>query len=681
MFLKIAGSSPFTLKTALHIKIPFADNKLSISGYTPKPYNSIYNIIQCAESNDFVSYFYTKNNLISYHRENGKDRCFIIPNLLKDSYDIVSINDLGYRIESTKNSETKTVLAKMADGTIYLISNNMMGVDGEKALMILNLNNKNVLYKKIQEEYMYIDWFYPIANVIVPILRVTAKSLFLDLVNMLNGRTDTITCDLACILRMLKGLIKENISSKLFVEKITKSIYHHNSHNVNSFYLTSVNYDYQEHEGNIYYVKSIAIRFTLNVHGKAYAYDIHNVSLNIELMDGEVNLYWLMDDSQVRISNKYGYTVDYFKTFGKKFFLFKQQFDDKITNIKLHNQIYVNKCYGIYQDRDGFRILGKNVNLGGVSTKASLHSYKHYKIFIFYMSDLNKRYKILGKTDFTEDGIAIVDTKKHEILFWTYKLARADYCMQQSGIGYYYYSDKAQKLIFLSENSYCFSVIDANKIEIAFDKFVNKQRPECQEKSNTMAKEFAKSFHIIPMIIDEVARNHKVPAYLANYSDMKVKIIGNYICKKSDVLYSLANYNVDDTEYIGLFAWPIYENNVVLNLLYYKPTKSLYNITYKKSAPKMPKIELDSIGNKWINSHLSYNFHKDIFMNIENNRISANVINLHKNFYSSSDFISKHNNFLFVKYRGRNQVSIAGELCFIVSIESALVKRLPVTYV
>jgi len=155
MFFKLSESSSFTLKTALHIKIPFADNKLSISGYTSKPYNSIYNLIQCVESNDFISYFYTKKNLISYHRENGKDRCFIMPNLLKDSYDIVSINDLGYRIESTKNSETKTVLAKTADGTIYLISNNMMDLDGKKALMILNLNNKNILYKKIQEGYIY----------------------------------------------------------------------------------------------------------------------------------------------------------------------------------------------------------------------------------------------------------------------------------------------------------------------------------------------------------------------------------------------------------------------------------------------------------------------------------------------------------------------------------------------
>ena len=239
-------------------------------------------------------------------------------------------------------------------------------------------------------------------------------------------------------------------------------------------------------------------------------------------------------------------------------------------------------------------------------------------------------------------------------------------------------SDKAQKLIFLSENSYCFSVIDVNKIEIAFDKFVNKQRPECQEKSNTMANEFAKSFHIIPMIIEEVARTHKIPDHVAGYSYFKVEIIGNYICKKSDVPYSLANYNVDGTEYIGLFAWPIYENNVGLNLLYYKPTKSLYNVTYKKTVPKMLKAELSSISIKWVDLHLVYNFHKHIFMDIENNRVSANV---HKNFYSSSDLISKHNNLLFVKYKERDPGGIAGELCFIVLNESTLVKRLPVTYV
>lgn len=679
MFLKVAKRVSLSVKVTPHIKIPFADNNLSISGHIAKPYNSIYNLMQYAVCNDFVTYFYTKNNLAAYYRERGKDKCFIIPDILKDSYDIVSVSELGYRIENTKDNEAKTTLAKTADGILYLISNNMMDTDGEKFVMILNLSNKRTLYKKRQEGNIYIEWFYPIANVVVPVLRITAEGLFVDLVNLLNGRVDTINCGLECISQLIKELINEYKKSN---RDISDTVI-----NIAKFYLKSINYEYQAYEGNNYYAKHIVIAFRLNVYGQVYSYEMNNVSLDIKLVDKAISLYLVFDNSRVIIyqSAKPISSIDISE---KKFPLQKHQFDNKPISIKLSNQLYANECYRIYQDKDGFRISGKNIQLGGIDVKASVYSYKNYKIFVFALSDNYRRHDATRWEQWTADGIAIIDTKHNKILVWSYKSAVDGHCMQYSLIGSHYYSSDAQKLVFLSKYSHCFSVINTRGIDTAFDNIIKQQQPECQDKSNRDVYELMESFHMVPMIIDGIAQEHKIPKSSISYSN--IKIIGSYIDKNFDILYITATYNIDDTKYIGLFMWPIYDDNVRLRLLYYKdvnskllyykPIKSLPTTIYRTITSNMLKIELNNRNTTWVDLHLVYDIDKHIFIDIESNRSSSKILDIYNDLESSTELVSKFDNFLFVKYRKRNQLSIFGELCFIVSDKSMLVWRFPVTY-
>jgi hypothetical protein len=95
----------------------------------------------------------------------------------------------------------------------------------------------------------------------------------------------------------------------------------------------------------------------------------------------------------------------------------------------------------------------------------------------------------------------------------------------------------------------------------------------------------------------------------------------------------------------------------------------------------MLKRELNNRNTNWVDLHLGYDMDKHIFIDIKNNRSSSKILNIYNYFKSSTELISKFDNFLFVKYRNRNELSVIGELCFIVSNESMLVERLPVTYV
>lgn len=98
MLLKLLQSNPVMLKVAHQIKVPFADKYLTIPNHTSKPCGNIYNLIQCVEKNKFRTYFYTKNNLTCYYRKQHYENCYIIPDFLRDSYEIVSVKELDYRI-------------------------------------------------------------------------------------------------------------------------------------------------------------------------------------------------------------------------------------------------------------------------------------------------------------------------------------------------------------------------------------------------------------------------------------------------------------------------------------------------------------------------------------------------------------------------------------------------------
>ena len=688
MFFKSVKSNSIYLKIAPHIKIPLADNNLSIPGYSCEHYNNIYNLVQSVRRNDYVTYFYTKNNLTYYYRKQRYENCFIIPDLLKGNYEVVNLKKLNYRIESTKNIKPKTLLIKTDGGMFYLISDNVMGDEGEKFVMILNLSNKQILYKKFHDENIYISWFYPIANVIVPILRVTSEGLYFDLVNLLSGRTNTIGCDLYCVSQLIKELINKSKNSNSDLIDSAK--------NVSRFYLKSVSYEYHIYEANISYAKSISVEFAFDVYSQTYLYSIYNASLVMELVDKAISLYFSFNNSHIGIYEA-GKPIRYLDDLNGRFMLQKHDFAGKIKNIKLHDQLYVDNCYQIYQDEDGFRILARDKHLGGSDVKASVYSYKHYKIFVFSLSDLHKRYHATSWQEWTGDGIAIIDTKHHKTLVWTYKSHMDGHCLQYSSVGYYYYSSKAQKLIFLSSNSSCFSVINAKKIDIAFNLLFKQQQIGCQEQSNIMVDELAESFDVIPMVAEEVAKIHKVPLSFMSYSDFN--IIGNYIDKKSDILYFTVNYKITDfendyyIEYVGLFMWSIYEDNVKLKLLwykeveskllYYKPLKSVSPKIYEKEIFKMLKLDLNNRNTKLIDLHLAYDVYRHIFIDMKNNRSSARMGKIYDNFESSSDLISRIDNFLFINYRKLNKYSvldILGELCFIVSDAAMMVKEFHHSY-
>lgn len=451
----------------------------------------------------------------------------------------------------------------MADGIFYLISDNFIDQNNEKFVIIVNLSNKQILYKRLRKENIYISWFYPIANAIVPILRVTSEGLFVDLANLSNGRINTISCDLYCISQLIKELVNQNNNINNELSDTAR--------NISSFYFWSASYEYQMHENRILYTKRILTEFAFDVYGQTYLYSMKNVNLNIELLDNVISLYFSFDNSHVAIY-KSGKPIKYLDRLSNRFLLQKHHFAGEIISIKLHNQLYVDDCYAIYQDNDGFRISGRNKHLGGSYIKASMYSYKKYKIFVFALSDERKRYDVSSWGEWTAEGIAIIDIKHHKTLAWTYESHIEGHCMQYSPIGHYYYSSKAKKLIFLSTNSYCFSVIDAKKIDSVFNRLSKQKEIKCQEKSNIMVDELVESFDVIPMVADEVAKRHKIPLSFMSYSDFK--IIGNYIDKKSDILCFAVNYKIKDfendyyIEYVGLFMWPIYDNNVKLKLLW-----------------------------------------------------------------------------------------------------------------
>ncbi len=149
------------------------------------------------------------------------------------------------------------------------------------------------------------------------------------------------------------------------------------------------------------------------------------------------------------------------------------------------------------------------------------------------MSDDYRRHDATRWEQWTADGIAIIDTKHNKILVWSYKSAVDGHCMQYSPISSHYYSSDAQKLVFLSKYSHCFSSYKYKRDRYRFfDNIVKQQLSQnVKTKSNRDVCRVNGEPILVPMIIDELCtKTLKIPKSSISYSN--IKIIGSYIDKE-----------------------------------------------------------------------------------------------------------------------------------------------------
>ncbi len=146
-----------------------------------------------------------------------------------------------------------------------------------------------------------------------------------------------------------------------------------------------------------------------------------------------------------------------------------------------------------------------------------------------------------------------------------------EYCIKPH-LNFYYYITKSDKIIFLSPDLDCISIIDGKKIEKIFDE---KDNLACKEEKYRDITELVQCFKVQDLLLKAIYREYKKKNSIYGINPMT-----HYMDNKSDKLYIIANYEIQKINNkrtrpisffaFGLFVLSISNNEAELILTYDK---------------------------------------------------------------------------------------------------------------
>ncbi len=331
MFFKLHNDTKLQVKFASYAKIPYAGNILNVFRTSYKPYSNLIGTIHCVKKEDYTTYFYSKNNAIKYYRKDRNDTIMPIVSFFEP------ITSQVIKLQGKHDiDEENSLLVRTEDGKYYVVAIS-------EDIIVLNVSDNKIIYSAPVSNTLYSGYFYPIANVIVPIMQVTPSGINITLCNLLNNKTHTISLDAKYIGKVLTKLAVdkelEMLKSELgttpfgleFIKKLVVGLadiadIRYEFNEIHKFSLDKIHYMYDASEHGLSYIKGIKI---------AVIVDSIFMDIKIEL-SGENIICCL--DRQDEWYRRRGYNRSYNNcSEAPNFFVKKYSFDGKVRNNYLSN--------------------------------------------------------------------------------------------------------------------------------------------------------------------------------------------------------------------------------------------------------------------------------------------------------------------------------------------------------
>ena len=538
MFFKSSSNIGLQVKIASYAKIPYASNKPYFSKSNYGPHKNLYNTVHYIEQGYYVTYFYSRKNTLNYYRKSNNDSIVLMQDsqyetyqvfkLKLDTYDINAENTL---LIKTENGKYYVVIKETEDGKYYIDA-----AAKAKHIVVFNLSNSKSLYTLDASNTLYCNYFYPIANVIIPVIQVTKDSVSITLCNISNEEVYTILWSLEDINELVVNIINMAIENN----KIRYKRDNYKFNEILYFKLDNISYMYDTHDHKILYLKGVKISININT---LY------FNIRVELNDKNIVCCLDMQNAYIKVDDE---TKLFYKEFFQNldFFIKEYHFDGKVRNNNLSCFLYDTDCYYVRKDSCGLTYLKKGEYYGDICKTSAVYTYKNYWIIINHWQSYRSR------------KLAIIDTKRNLMSVWATR--ETAYCIQ-SYIVFYFYPTRSNNLIFLSTDLDCIFIIDERKIEQIFD---IKEQSECKKERYRDLSEIVECYNVDTLLRRAVSRAYKIA-----YEPNDIKLITHYMDKKSDKLYIIARYRLDYVIHTGLFVLRISDDNVNLVLLYDKNEK------------------------------------------------------------------------------------------------------------
>jgi len=351
---------------------------------------------------------------------------------------------------------------------------------------------------------------------------------------------------------------------------------------------------------NTLYMRSIRFECKIKLKGSKHNYELGQLYIYITMEEDDIKCYWdfnyayayihIFDPkSSQKFSPKPIYTISC-NQYLKNPILFDER---NKTNVgkKCNDTLHNNDCYYITHNQHQKKIIKIGSWLGYCEIDCiedySLYHYKNYYIIIC-QSHVFKLAIVDRKSDF----IGIMITREFFPI-----------TMQIIDDFKYYHSSLNNKLVFLSNDLVHLFFIDTKKID---DIFNRKYKKGCKYSYDEESD-----------LIHYVSVPEKLSLAINNTpeeddDDTITGLIAAYIDKKSDKLYIVAKYIIEDKEHYGLFMWNMADNGLNFRLVY----RTLANTPYNSTQNNKRKYIFD-IGKLTLWESEMYGFRRTKLMNLD----------------------------------------------------------------
>jgi hypothetical protein len=578
------------IEIASHVKIPYADNMLNAFRQKDMSYKHTQNIMYRISSKDYVTYFCSQNNLISYYRKLAKDEGTLIPNTKRNTYKFIE-----FEKDEIYSQKPSTLLAKSSKNKWYVIAINV-GNDSKKYDTIITTDE---VTDDVRIEHVELDSNilkhqtsariisnYPIYNDIFVVLRSTNQQISLHFLSISENRFESVSWDLKDINELLYDMLNNSdiLENK---DKIVKIGY---------VPLYKIHYLYGSFVDNTSYVHGIRTYCSIELKGKNYNYVIKDLYIYITIKDGSLKCYWDFSGALIQIFESITHNNPIRTMILEKYIknpdLFVRTYVINESE-KCSKKLYDNECYYIRHQQNKQEIISIGSWLSECQIECieyySLYHYKNYYIII-YKSYIFKLAILDREHDFVGIGLS-PDFFSHTMF------DLLDFKYHASAIN--------NKIVFLSNDLMHLFFIDTKKVD---DVFNIRYKEGCKAgfKKNLGDLVYYSS---VPERLS-LAINNASPEIHKNIAISE--IVGSYIDKKSDKLYVAAKYKIEDTEHYGLFMWDMADNGLNFRLVY----RTLANILYNSAQNNKRKYVFD-VGKSILWESETYGFRRTKPMNLD----------------------------------------------------------------
>jgi hypothetical protein len=515
-------------------------------------------------------YFLNKNNVILYynhifsdeiismHNSNAHTLLWFKADIANNIYRVADFSKLKYA-----TNRNKSLLFRLRN-KFYILSNELYKREVVKSgysldhkhtfdyVAIIDVSKRKVLYLEKRKNNYYLDLLYPIANQIVPVIQINSSGIHLNLFDLLSQEIHTVSWSIDKIWNVVVDIVNKDKNLKYYRDKLSKDV-------VGQIYNVTLGsgwYICTSSAERDNYVEGFIRHFDVHIQVQRREYKFNGLRLKVMLTRDNLRCELELDIAYLKVGNSpIAFYKDHYKQ--TKILLGEFPISSEITEIDLYNVLYSDKCYHVlYQHEKGISITKKDLCITPYNEEAfSKFTMLSFKKYLFIIRVPTDKYPVC---------FAVIDIEKNRIYPFTsqYDFKKALGAPYYYDLGYVLHHLKTgNKLIFFKSSSTYLLAIDLVKLT---NKLQSVRHDKCIEKYFEYVEDFVDIFDLKQLLNDVIRRTHDVST-----SNTAIDIVNYHVGKKSEKLYVVAEYNVANTKYIGLFDFISTENGILLKLINY----------------------------------------------------------------------------------------------------------------